>query len=233
MEYYKGNYTIPEKNPQAHMTLKTLQIKLRSLIIFFASVGKNTYEQAQQTLDRNHIFSVDLIASDNVNNTERFRPEPVDTDTVISAIKSLKETLSVGSDGISLNFTKDGLYVIAFYFTCIINASIVIGAFPQAWKHAFFIPIFKNGDPDKVNNYRPISLLPIVSKLLEKIVSNQLLAFLENTNSLSTCQHGFRPKFSTQSALTVITDTIYSNMDKKKISLTLRELSWAFDSVCQ
>ncbi len=58
---------------------------------------------------------MDLPESDNVNSTERFRPEPVDTDTVMLTIKSLKETLSVGSDGISLNFIKNELYVIAFY----------------------------------------------------------------------------------------------------------------------
>ncbi len=95
---------------------------------------------------------MDFPASDNENNTGRFRPKQLDTDTVILMIKSLKETRSVGSGCISLNFIKDGLYVIAFYLTSIINTSLVTGTFPQAWTHDFVIPVFKNGDPDKVNN---------------------------------------------------------------------------------
>ncbi len=82
-----------------------------------------------------------------------------------------------------------------------------------------------------MNNYRPISLLPIVSKILEKIVAWQLMQFLE-FNNLSITQHNFRPRLSTETALTVIVDKIFDNMDSKKISiLTLCDLSEAFDSV--
>ncbi len=114
----------------------------------------------------------------------------------------------------------------------VINTSIVTCAFPQAWKHALVIPLLKKGDPNSVSNYRPISVLPIASKILEKIISNQLLNFLETNDALSNCQHGFRPRLSTESALTVVTDAIFSNMDDRKISLlTLCDLSKAFDSV--
>ena len=161
-----------------------------------------------------------------------FRPQPVDINTTILTLKSLNETRSVGSDGISFKFIKDSLYFTAFYLTIIINTSIVTGIFPQAWKHALVIPLLKKGDPSNVSNYRPISLLPIASKVLEKIISNQLLNFLETNAALSNCQHGFRPCLSTESALTVITDAIFSNMDDRKISLlTLCDLSKAFDSV--
>ncbi len=96
---------------------------------------------------------MNLPTSDNVNITDRFRPKPVGTDTVLLTINSLNETRSVGSDSISLKFIKDGLYVIAFYLACIINTSLVTGTFPQAWKHSSVFPLFKNRDPDKVNNY--------------------------------------------------------------------------------
>ncbi len=119
---------------------------------FYASVGKNTYEQPQQTLGQYYTSSVDFPASDNENNTERIRPKSVDTDTIILTIKSLMETRSVGSDSISHNLIKGGLFVIAIYLTCIINSSLVTGTFPQAWKHHFVIPVFFfYGDPDKVN----------------------------------------------------------------------------------
>ncbi len=169
---------------------------------------------------------------ENLDGDAVFRPRPVGTETVILTIKSLNETSSVGSDGIPMKFIKDALYVIAFYLTCIVNTSIVTGIVPIAWKRALVIPLFKSGDVSDFNNFRPVSLLPIISKILEKIVASKLTHFLETKKLLSNSQHGFRPKLSTETALTVITDKIYNNMDSKKISiLTLCDLSKAFDSV--
>ncbi len=106
------------------------------------------------------------------------------------------------------------------------------GIVPNAFKHALVLSLFESGDASDFNNFRPISLLPIVSKILEKIVANQLTHFLETKKLLSNCQPGFRPRLSSETALTVITDKIYSNMDSKKNSLlTLCDLSKAFDSV--
>ena len=219
-------------NQESHFN-DNIQEKVEEFNNFFANIGKTTYDLTQQALDNNNDKSLmDVLPSECNKAIEKFRPEPVDTNTVILTVKSLKETRSIGSDGISLQFIKDALCIIAFYLTCIINTSIVTGVFPLAWKHALVIPLFKNGDFDHVNNYRPISLLPILSKILEKIVSKQLLNFLENNHCLSKCQHGFRPNLSTETALTVVTDAIYNNMDNKKISLlTLCDLSKAFDSV--
>ncbi len=109
-----------------------------------------------------------------------FRPKPVDTNTIISTLKSLNETCAVGSDGISFKFIKDSLYFTAFYLTIIINTSIVTGVFPQVWKHALVISLLKKGDPNNVSNYRPISLLSIAYMILEKVISNQLLNFFRN-----------------------------------------------------
>ncbi len=122
-----------------------------------------------------------------------FRQQPVDVETVILTIKSLNETRGFGSDGISLKFIKDSLYVTAFYLTCIINTSIITGMFPS-WKHALVVPLFKSGDTNYLNNYGPISLLLILSKILEKIVACQLIQFLER-NKLCLihrdCAHGY------------------------------------------
>ncbi len=83
-----------------------------------------------------------------------------------------------------------------------------------------------------MGNFRPISILPILSKILEKIVSKQLTQFLEGNKLLSNSQHGFRPRLSTETALTTVTDAIYDAMDNGKISLlSLCDLSKAFDSV--
>ncbi len=198
---------------------------------FFSGVGETIYNRSQQLLDD----PSDTVIQNNNFDTDKsllFRPQPVDANTVILTIKHLNKTRSVGSDGIPLRFLQDALYVIVFYITCIINTTLVTGKFPTQWKHANVIPVFKSGDISVVNNYRPISLLPILSKILEKIVANQLQCYLESQQLLSSSQHGFRPRLSTETALTVITNEIYNNMDQKNVSLlTLCDLSKAFNSV--
>ncbi len=98
--------------------------------------------------------------------------------------------------------------------------------FPTTWKHAIVVPVYKNGDAENVNNYQPISLRPVISKMFEKIVASQLMYYLEKKNLLSNNPHGFRPKLSTEKTFTVVTDEIYNNMEHKKISLlTLCDLS--------
>ena len=201
---------------------------------YFANVGKSTYEKTQEELSR---ISNDMPQIDHENNDEgevleSFKPSPVDCETVILTIKNLRETSAVGSDGISLRFVRDGLFILAFYLTIIINTSIVTHTFPDLWKHPFVVAAHKSGDIDEASNSRPISILPILSKVLEKIVANQLIIFLEVNKLLSICLHGFRPKLSTETALLKISDRIYLNIDNKKVSLLLLlDLSKAFDSV--
>ena len=114
----------------------------------------------------------------------------------------------------------------------IVNTSIVTGIYPHLWKHSHVIPFYKNGDVDDVSNYRPISLLPIISKVLEKIIANQLMVFLETHKLLSNTQHGFRANLSTETALMKVNERIYENIDNQEISLLLLlDLSKAFDSV--
>ena len=121
-------------------------------------------------------------------------------------MKKLNETNAFGSDGISFKFIKDCLPVIVSYLLVIINTSIVTSTFPKLWKHPHVLPLFKDGDKKEVSNYRPISLLPILSKLLEKIVANQLTTYLENNKILSHNQQCFRSKLSTETALLKITE---------------------------
>ncbi len=81
------------------------------------------------------------------------RPQPVDTNTVILTVKSLNETRSLGSDGISLKCVKNELCIIAFYLIFITNASFSTGVFPHTWKNAHAIPLSKKGDFNDVNNF--------------------------------------------------------------------------------
>ncbi len=175
------------------------------------------------------MLAVHLLTQSHIHSV---RPQPVDVSTVVLTIKQLHATESFGSDLISLRFIKDSLCITVYYITIIINTFVVTGIFPDSWKHALVVPVYKNGDASDISNYRFISLLPILSKVLEKIVSAQLINYLETNRLLSRNQHGFRPKLNTATALTVVTDKIFENMDSKKVSLlTLCDLSMAFDIV--
>ena len=201
---------------------------------YFASVGETAFKKSQEGIERDMLRDMENnVNTQREQNIAKFRPQPVDVNTVILTFKELHKTNSYGSDSIPYRYLKDALPVLYLYITVIINTSIVTGFFPVLWKHPHVVPAFKSGDVNNVGNYRPISLLSIVSKLLEKIIAVQLMSFLENNNLLSNSQHGFRSNMSTETALMKVNEHIYNNIDKQKISLLLLlDLSKAFDSVC-
>ena len=103
---------------------------------------------------------------------------------------------------------------------------------PSEWKVASVTPIHKSGPKNDFENYRPISVLSILSKILERIVHKQLLTHLETENLLFSCQYGFRPGRSTQLATTKFIDSVRRNVDKGLIVGTIFiDLSKAFDTL--
>ena len=118
------------------------------------------------------------------------------------------------------------------WISWIFNLSIKKGEYVDEWKKAWVIPIYKSDDRLKCENYRPISILPIVSKILERCVFNQIYKFLNDNSLLSKHQHGFRPKHSTLTALTQMCDTLYENMDNGQLSgIVFLDIRKAFDSI--
>lgn len=199
---------------------------------FFANVGRETFEKSQQNVSKDYLINNTVTQDISNQQIHLFRPQPVDSATIILIIKSMKISNSCGCDGIQLRFLRDSLPVLIPYITCILNTSIVTGTFPKLWKEAIIVPILKSGNTDQPQNYRPISILPILSKILEKVIACQLSNYLEENHLLSNTQHGFRARLSTETALASLSNLLYNNIDNKKISLiTLCDLSKAFDSV--
>ncbi len=207
---------IPNKKLTSNNNIESELEQAEKFNDLFVNVGKLAFEKTQNELNIAHPHRGSL--QQNLNYENFFRPEPVDVNTVILTIKHLKNTNSAGSDGMTFRYLQDTLPALITYITIIINTSIVTGKFPSAWKHATVISIFKNDDRSDVNNYRPVSLVPILSKILEKIESQQLSNFLQSNNLIANSQNGFRLKLSTETALLTFTNTIYSNMDVKKLS---------------
>ena len=114
----------------------------------------------------------------------------------------------------------------------IINTSIVTETVPSSWKCATVIPIYKKSDPSKASNFRPVTIVPAICKIVEKLVHKQITSYLTHNHLFSHDQHGFMENHSTCTALISITDEILRGMDKSEVTLlTLIDLSRCFDVV--
>ena len=144
----------------------------------------------------------------------------------------LRRKKATGTDGLPASFLKDSKDSIKHHLCHIINMSINTGVVPSAWKIARIIPIHKSGSTSDFDNYRPISVLPSVSKIIEKIVHKQLLTFLEENKLIYSHQFGFRNKMCTEHAVTLLLDYIRQKVDKgDMVGACFVDLSKAFDTI--
>ncbi len=147
-------------------------------------------------------------------------------------LRKLKTNKAIGLDKISAKLLKDASEVIAPSIQKLINMSITQCCFPDLWKSAKITAIFKSGNPQDCDNYRPISILPTLSKILERAVKSQLYNYLEENSLLYSQQSGFRSRRSTSTALLQMTDTLLNNMDKRQVTgVVYLDLKKAFDTV--
>ena len=116
-------------------------------------------------------------------------------------INSLPNTSFIGNDSISTYMLKKSSPQISKALEIIFNKSISTNTFTANWKSAVIIPVYKRGDIYNMANYRPISLLPVISKEFEKLIDEQLKLSMQDHNILNNAQHGFRKKKSTEPAL--------------------------------
>ena len=132
---------------------------------------------------------------------------------VFQIIKDINISKSSGIDDVSSFVLKEGSKILITGITYMFNLSIRHSKFPTAWKQALVIPITKSGNLTMVKNYRPISLLPLPGKILEKLIPSQLSEYLENDQLLTDKQHGFRKSHSTIHSVAQLTDYINRKMD--------------------
>ena len=156
---------------------------------------------------------------------------PVTSEEISSIIRSLKNS-SAGWDSIGANVVKVTYQKYISVLTHVFNLSIGEGVFPKELKIARVIPLFKSDNCMLVINYRPVSVLPFFSKILEKIMYNRILAFINKHNLLYKFQFGFRGKHGTDIALIVLVDKIMSVFNDGEMVLgVFLDLSKAFDIV--
>ena len=135
-------------------------------------------------------------------------------------------------DDIPIRIYKLSLNIIGRILLRIINKSFVSETVPASWKTAIVTPLYKKDDPSVCSNFRPVTQVPSICKIVEKAVHDQLTLYFTNHHLFSDDQHGFRAKHSTCTALLTITDEILNGMNHSEISLlTLIDLSRCFDVV--
>ena len=161
-----------------------------------------------------------------------FRLSPVRTRFVFDQLSELKVGKSTGLDGISVRFLKDGAEVLAGPLCHIVNLSITSEVVPSGMKDARVTPLFKKGSRLDCGNFRPVSILNVLSKVLERAVHAQFVSYLTKQGVLTESQSGFRPGFSTGTCLLGLSDYIKREMSKGKlVGLVLLDLQKAFDCV--
>ena len=161
----------------------------------------------------------------------KFNFEPVSEEEVIKSVKSLKSN-SVGVDNINAFTLKFFIDRIGLMLTHIINLSFENGIFPDRWKYALIKPIPKVTHPLTETDYRPISLLCTLSKVMEKMASFQINNYLEKNNLLDPNQSAYKKFFGCNTALLKIADDIMDSIDDSEITLLiLLDFSKAFDTI--
>ena len=158
--------------------------------------------------------------------------EPTCESEINNVIRIFQNKTSSGHDGISMNIVKTIAQYIAKPFSHICNLSLYNGIFPDNMKIAKVVPIFKSGDNQLFTNYRPVSLLPQFSKILEKLFNSRMVSYITKNNILYSGQYGFRSKFSTSLAIIDLIEQITTNIDEQKCTIgVFIDLKKAFDTI--
>ena len=192
---------------------------------FFVNVGPNT----EKCIPHNPIIKPEKYLKN--KNLNKFQMNDTTEDEIMDIINQL-ESKSSGPNSIPVNLLKIIADIIVVPLCVIVNNSFSSGVFPDALKLSKVVPIHKGESTLDPNNYRPISLLPIFDKIIEKLMHKQLYCFLNSHNILFENQFGFRKNSSTSFALMQIIETIKETIDNKKYGCGIFiDLRKAFDTV--
>ena len=179
---------------------------------------------------KNFIWRTPFIGKTKTRKTFHFKP--VTVNEVFKHLKGLSRNKASGVDNLPPGFLKDIAIVLAKPLCRVINLSLSTGIVPMDFKIGIITPIYKNGPKQEMVNYRPITVLPVCSKILEKCIHNQLMCFLEENKLFTENQFGFRSRRNTEHAATLFTDAIRSNMNEgRSTGAIFIDLSKAFDTL--
>ena len=192
---------------------------------YFTNVGSNLAKK----------FSTERLPLCNeiMNETpHNFQFAPIEEDELLTLLETLNTNKATGSDNISAKVIKLNAKVLVKPLWVIFNKSIQTGTFPSKMKHARINPVHKSGSINSAENYRPISILPIFSKIFEKLINKQIMNYLETNKLLEQNQYGFRSNRGTADVLTEFTNNTLTAFNNGNSVLGIFvDFSKAFDTV--
>ena len=192
----------------------------------------NKVRNLRENLPQNPGDPLRLVQKLMLNRTCTFKLKSVHPDDVLKILSNLKSSSSCGTDEIGSCVLKLIKHEITPVLTHIINLSISQQSFPFLWKTAKVIPLHKKDETLYPKNYRPVSLLSVLSKVMERCVFIQMVDYLEENGLLHPSHHGFRAKHSTVSALVQMFDTWIEAFEDDEVSAVIMlDMSAAFDVV--
>lgn len=200
-----------------------ISINLNLLNTFFSTSNKLSPQIKHETLIN--------IPSIPLPNTAPFCFSSVSQDMIKKTMLSMKSK-AVGNDNIGRVMLMYIIDVILPTITHIVNYSLLSSTFPAQWRQAHVIPLPKVSNPTLPNEFRPISILPFLSKLIESVTHKQITQYLLNENLFNSVQSGFRVGHSTTTALLKVTEDIRNAMEDSQVTiLVLIDFSNAFNAV--
>ena len=161
-----------------------------------------------------------------------FAFHPISSSEIYVLIQDLLATGSTDIDAISLKMLKFAACELAPIIAKLLNMLISLCSLPTRWKIAVTMPIYKKGNKAEISNNKPISILPLISKIFQRLLDRQLQDFLENKCALSPVKHGFRKSRSCQTALLSLSSSLFCNRQNKCHSIIAAlDYSKAFDTL--
>ena len=199
---------------------------------FYSNLADNLVKNLPLPSGKFGISSVRAYYNNLISPNKEFELNQTTEEIIESILESLNIDKAAGIDNISCKFLKDGLDILKRPICDICNLSIKLAKFPSQCKIAKVKPLFKKGSKTDPKNYRPISLLPIISKIIEKVIHDQTQNFLESSNILCRYQSGFRKNYSTDLCLSYLCDKVSKGFDSGLVTgMILIDLQKAFDTI--
>ena len=196
---------------------------------FFANIGPKIQKEVNEGSVGNDFNDYLNDPAEDLNSLTEF--DEISESEVMNFINSIPSDKST-NDHIPLRIFKQILPSFISAFTHIVNLSLKTGIMPDCCKVAIVTPIYKAGDLEDPGNYRPISILPLLSKTIEQAVNSQLTQYLDDRGSISQCQYGFRKDHSTTYLLLDLFDKIYTSKSKqRRPGIIFLDIKKAFDTV--
>ena len=228
---------------KANSTAKVCLKDKDNTLLFEPKETSNVFKEFYETLAQSLVdklppppnkFTLEStkIYNEQMNIAGSFNLQPVDQASILKMLEKSNANKAPGIDKLPGIFIKDGASLLAAPLTQLINLSISTASFPDSFKIAKLVALYKKGCKTDPKNYRPVSLLPLISKIFERVIHIQTEKFLSDNNILYKHQSGFRPFHSTESCLTHLSDQILSASDKGCYTgMILIDLQKAFDTL--